>query len=938
MKKTLLICIFTLSLAAFGFAKGSGETDIAIYNEVTAAFETGFFPGAVEKANLLEQEYPESVLMLPALVMKGEALVNLGRLNEALQTLETAISRMHTGSENFSRCYFLLGKALYLQQEYDKALENFHNSCTVSSAEKDKSYYPRSVFYSGKIFYQLEMYAKALPLYEYVIAHGNEYSVKDYEEAFLRTCVCYNRTGAPEKTIKLFANVPAETVNFEVYYSTELSVAEAYEMTGNKEAALQTYDEIVRLASDHIAVFAMKKAYLLGENVADCLSKFSDKPDLVNEFWLRLGIDAYNAKDFDGAQIYLDYASQSPVAFIYQQKIALETGTPAGEVYNNLEQGLPKVQALGYAEGLDAYNALCLQCAVLSGKWDAAEEIFGRINTPDAYSAVNLASAYYETGKYDSAVEVLNQFNIQNELLASALVRGGKNAEGIEVYKALSDTENGGAGLSAKGQLEYSKALFKAGSYKTSLENAEQSKLPEGLYICGLDCINLKRWTSARNYFVEYNKLQSNKPDFIKLSLFYKGYAEYCLEQYKDSYASFVRYANEAQTGKLIRNAYEYAAKSALQMGEYKNASAQAQNVIKASQTKEDKQAAVIFCAEIYSDYGSYDQAIAVLSPYTKESGEFAIQALSQTAKIYVKQGKIPDADKIYIQIYTNNPNSAYAEEAMYRSGEIYYTTENYGDAENRLNKYIYKYANGKFTEAALFYCGDCCVRLGELEKSIMMNKTLLQKYKDSIYLYGTYKNLLSAYYDTASYSEALETARILVADFQTQAASDGIGTKLKELEKIVSGTDVRVAETYSRYEKQGKASTKEGRETGTKLVQLYAENDETKREAYNLATELLALQKDASEKYSAAQNAEYIADYSRANNENQKAAEMYLLAAEYYRGSSASDDKAAAALYGAVEAFVADGLTADAKETAGLLIKLYPESKQARNVKRLVK
>lgn len=945
MKKTLLICIFTLSLTAYSFAIETRATDISIYNEVTAAFETGFYPGTVEKANLLEQEYPDSVLLIPALVQKGEALIYLNRLPEARQTLENAISRLHTGSENFSRAYFLLGRACYLQQNYDKALECFHNSCTVSFSEKDNSYYLKSVLYSGKIFYQLELYQKALPHYEYVLTHGDEYSVKDFEEAFSRTIVCYNRTGTPEKSITLFNKVPATSVDYQVYYSTMLSVAEAYELTGNIEAALQTYDEIVKRASDHIAVFAMKKAYLLGENVAASLEKFSNQPELVSEFWLRLGIDEYNNKNYEAALEYFDNAGENAVVVIYEQKIALETGIPAVEVYKVLQEKLE----LNTDETLSSYYALMLQCVVMMEEWDAAQTLFEKIENPDVRAVTNMASALYKLEKYEESAALLQQYEQNKELLASALIRAGKNAAGLEVYKTILSASNTTAGatgpsaLTAQGRLEYSKALFKAGAYKTALENAEQSSIPEGRYIAGLCCINLKSWTLARNYFVEYNKLQSNKPEFIKLSLFYKGYAEYCLEQYKDAYASFIRYANEAgapgqNAGALIRNAYEYAAKSALQLGEYKNASAQAQNVIKVSKTTEEKQSAVIFCAEIYSDYGSYDQAIAILSPYTKEKGDFAIQAQTQIAQIYVKQGKIQDADKIYIQIYTNNPNSAYAEEAMYRSGEIYYTSENYGDAENRLNKYIYKYPSGKFTEAALFYCGDCCVRLGEYEKSIMMNKTLLQKYNESIYLYGTYKNLLTAYYETASYSDALETSRYLVANFQSQAASDGIGTKLKELEKIVSGTDVRVAETYSRYEKQGKATTKEGRETGTRLVQLYAENDETKREAFNLATELLALQKDSSEIYSAALNAEFIAEYSRANNENQKAAEMYLLAAEYYRGSSNADDKAAAALYGAVEAFVADGLTADAKETAGLLIKLYPESKQAKNVKRLVK
>ena len=61
----------------------------------------------------------------------------------------------------------------------------------------------------------------------------------------------------------------------------------------------------------------------------------------------------------------------------------------------------------------------------------------------------------------------------------------------------------------------------------------------------------------------------------------------------------------------------------------------------------------------------------------------------------------------------------------------------------------------------------------------------------------------------------------------------------------------------------------------------------------------------------------------------------MYLRAAEYYRNVS-NGERAAAALYGAAEAFTAAGLTGDARETAGLLKQLYPDSLQAENVDRV--
>ena len=88
-------------------------------------------------------------------------------------------------------------------------------------------------------------------------------------------------------------------------------------------------------------------------------------------------------------------------------------------------------------------------------------------------------------------------------------------------------------------------------------------------------------------------------------------------------------------------------------------------------------------------------------------------------------------------------------------------------------------------------------------------------------------------------------------------------------------------------------------------------------------------------ERADAAYNAEFIAEYNRRNGNNKKAAEMYLKAAEYYR-SVKNENGAAASLYGAAEAFAAEGLKGDARETAALLKELYPRSIQAERVDRV--
>ena len=184
-----------------------------------------------------------------------------------------------------------------------------------------------------------------------------------------------------------------------------------------------------------------------------------------------------------------------------------------------------------------------------------------------------------------------------------------------------------------------------------------------------------------------------------------------------------------------------------------------------------------------------------------------------------------------------------------------------------------------------------------------MLNTNLLSKYPDGSYVYGANKNLLSAYYEQENFIKALEVARLLVKKYPEQAALDGVGSKLVQLEKIVSGTDRSVAEKLNEYEKAGKAGTYKGRKVGTELVALYANNEATMDDAVILAQELIASHSEESkdELILAAKNAEFLGDYCSHSNRYKQAGKYYLDAAQYYRGCNESE-KAATCLYTAAD------------------------------------
>ena len=106
--------------------------------------------------------------------------------------------------------------------------------------------------------------------------------------------------------------------------------------------------------------------------------------------------------------------------------------------------------------------------------------------------------------------------------------------------------------------------------------------------------------------------------------------------------------------------------------------------------------------------------------------------------------------------------------------------------------------------------------------------------------------------------------------------------------------------------------------------------------DAVKLAEQLLPAQEKnlAEESFYAAQNADILAQAYRQKNENGLSARYYLKAAQYYRRNKNTDELVSCALYGAYEAFTAEGLVGDANECAKNLKELYPDTSYARSAK----
>ncbi len=968
------IFLFAAALCAVRvFSADFSASELSLFNEMNAAFDTGFYPGAVSRAAALEEHYPESVFIVRTVLTKSGALIELGRYAEASDSLGKIISSVHIGSPEYERLYFLLGKARAACNDPDGALKAFSKCISVpGSAQDELLFMPEAVFLSSGIYFSQGDYASAVPLLEFIVGNGKKYRPEDYYVSLLRLAASYNASGEFRSAAELARLFGRDQLPDDVYFRLVFYGAAADEAAGNFSAAYKAYCSAGKSGIREIASESLKRAYLLSEEygddagTADVLAAASDGfsgfPSLAAELWLRLGIDAYTGGKIPEALAYFDSAeANSPSAdvesalFIYRMKVRLDLcgGDDPDSAAGILSALESRSGEFCRKDGTtaDSFNALLVDAMFRAGRISGIPEVFARIKNPDPRSEYVYSAALFELGDYRRAAAEAGKNAFSGRKIsdpASALVLAasysklGEYSKSAEIYGRILEYAENSADKpdSAVGKIdsirtEYSKALFASGDYRAAAAQSEMAETAGAAAVAALSEFNMKNWRRSLEFFNRYSDLIEKDDGMTGGAgadiLFYRGCAEYFAADYDQAYRTFLFCAENSASGKYHAPSLEYAAKSAVRLGNFRDAALLAEKLVNASNPGTERQNAVVFTAEILSDSGDFKAALDFLSPYAAGDSGFARRAVFMSAKICENSGDVHAAESFYQSLYAASPADAYSEEALFRSAGMFYSEGDYTEAQKRYNRYIYAFPEGGYSDAALYFCGDCAFRLGDYSRSAMVNGLLVSDYPESVYRYGALRNLAVSCYRSKSYADALDAAEILVREYADQAADDGTASLVIELRQLVSGADAETAAKSAEYIGKGGISTAAGRMAGTELAEIYGRSSATFEKAFELASELLAVQEKnlPAEANSAARTAAVVAEYYRRKGENRRAAGIFLDAAKYYR-ESGSDDGAAASLYGAAESFSAAGMKADSEKTSGLLRELYPDSRYA--------
>ena len=584
---------------------------------------------------------------------------------------------------------------------------------------------------------------------------------------------------------------------------------------------------------------------------------------------------------------------------------------------------------------VNSYLSLLTHCYAILGDWSNVRYYAAQLNGIDENAIYFEALSFIEYEQYGEAEQLLGNYYYKggksfeskelNILYAQILAKQKKYTAALDIYEKIGVNQ-----LDSVQKMNLGKVYYNLQKYDSAINVIKLSKETYQDYMLGICYLNLKDWKAASNSFNVYVSKNGKKALYSEVSEFYKAYATYKMGNYKEAYIQFSDFADNTSEIALARQSYELGAKSAVLISDYTKAAELAEKLIKISFKEEEIHNAVLFCAEIYTECQNYSMAEVTLNPYINEKSDFGLTCLFTLAQIFEKAGKYSKADDLYLQIQEKFSTEDLAEDAAYKDGELFYAQNDYSTAANRFSSYIKSYPRGKYIEAAYYFCGECYLRCKEYDLSIINSKNIVTKYPASVYMYGANKNLFQAYYESEDYNNALKIAKTLVNNYNSQAVQDGIPYQIKILNSIVAGNKKVIAEKQAEVEKLGGIETKNGRLAAYELFNLYIEESEDDF-ALALAKNLQkrANEKDVDEAFGLGQVTEYIADWDK--EENKPA--LYIKAAEYYRLSGKDKGNAPAVLYKAVSSFLELRQTGDARETANALKKLYPESRQSRNV-----
>lgn len=822
----------------------------ALFNEAESRFLSQDYELAVERYEALLRQYPLSDFVPDAQFKRALSLYRLGRDEEAL-TLFRRVAARYRSTQYLPYVPFWQGVVLYRLADYDQALDSLYSFVEESD---DEELVQQARLYIALSHTALGEDDQAVAALEELLERTDSMAGESYAVALLASL--YFSRARHDAVIALYAQADPAALAERWRWSLTLYAAESYFAIGDYETAVDLYESLTTAELSHRTVAYQRLFQIASQgelaNSQDILRRaerdLAGRPEVLKDFWLRVGIESYSTGKLDLAELYFrriwDLRESVPVDVttpLYLAEVLSDQGSTAQAVTVLQEQ-------LGYSdEQLPRVLARLGALHVQREEWDRARDRLRQAIDAGLEGSL-LGQAWYHYAF------VLARLGETQEALAavreplSTGVTGGYTAELLRLqarlYRRLGRLDDALRSLrdfvalvpdDRAARLELVQLHFLLENFAQVIAEGEslaadsEEEIAQLQYMLGLARISEGSYRNAIDHLSRIPELTPSDPAYEEsrviepYRLYYLGWSQFRLGRFEAAQMSLGTLVDEFPRHPFAAEAAYLAGFSAYSDGSYDVAAGFLRRAVGLASDRSQAAQAAFLLAQSLRDGGDTAEAAVQFQAVSEEypQSEYADDALYEYALVQRSAGRAAAARRAYRRIVEEYPDSSLAGEALYRIAEIHLAEEEYEAARETYFEYRSARPEGEFFEAALYWGGVASAAMGEDSGALLQWERLIAEYPEASIRPEAMRRAAALYEERGEYRKALNLYTGLIAAYPREAEAAGAERKRDELVLLIGGVDQREAELLVTIEENERADTRRGREAIVALGRL---------------------------------------------------------------------------------------------------------------------
>jgi len=947
----LIIFTFTSPVVLNAFSPES-----ELFSEAESRFFSKNYAAALQTYDRFLKKYPLSDLIPDVYYRKALCLFRLQRYQEA-KGLFLAVEKRYRTTRYIDYLPFWSGVCSFQLKDYKDAVNKFTKFIEDS---EDYDYLTQAYLYRALSEVAMEdLSSSRSTLDELFVLKG--YSGVTPQESILYTYVLL-KLKLYQKIIYYHQKVEVENYPQKEREKALLHRAEAFYHTGEIEKAIDIYRRLLDASDKDAVSISYRRLYTIAQQREDLRwmetliqkaeTHFSSSPEILSEFWLRIGIESLRQDKLQLAQHFLikvwnlwldrkvkELTQAVPLALSYTFINLNRSGEAVAvlerylEVYPRSEMVLFRL--CGVLMEIKEYRRAA-DC--LAKYLDFFPD--GKNNRDALYF---LSYSLYSMGKYGEALKNCEKLFIEEngkrftdealKLKVTLLKKLNRLQEAVSamyiyINRNPQDTSSRVDLLKLLYLIKDYRKVIDESSFivdKEELLNNQHYKIALIYYLRGLAFISLKNYSDGLlclEKVLSYLPFETEgKEELFSSATFYKGWAHYRLNRFSEAVESFNYLIKNYPEDEFVQRATFLTAWCYFSLNKYQKALQYFSRI--AEKEVELQHRALYLKAKCFVNIEREDEALPLFRKIFTEfpSSLYADDALFEYSTILGKQGKVKEACDLYYRLFSKYPSSTLSEEALYRRGELYYNHQMFQEAVESFRRYRNSFPQGRLMDASLHWEAVSDFEIGEVSEALSLWETIIETYENSPFRPDSLRRAAEIYASRGEYQKALNTYSRLIEEYPDFSEAVDAQLNAEEMRYVLFGMNRKEAHLTALISIEGGVKTFRGREAMLELARFYIfEKDEKIERAFQMLSQVL----DYDDRMSAAKAQFLLGEYYNKKQDYLSAARAFFRASILNPGEP---DFTAQSIYRSAEMMKREGRMGDVKELVKRLEESFPGS-----------